>query len=117
MLLSEANGNIWSLTYETVATAAMRQITVPLAILWLLGAGVGYFGVVLFVTRLYTDDDNDDDGGSCAFQYVPILESCFSEVWSVCHWIVCVCVVRFNILLIGCWNSVSVAMYQSHWPR
>lgn len=40
-----------------------------------------YSGVVLLITRLYTDSENDDDSDTCLFDFPPILENSVAEVF------------------------------------
>lgn len=60
---------------------AMRT-SMPLWVVWTM-FGFTYYGLILFVGRLYSTDDDDsadDDGGSCSFDYSAIFINSASEV-------------------------------------
>lgn len=59
---------------------AMR-VSIPLWFVWLM-FGFTYYGLILFVGRLYSkDDDNDtDDSKTCSFDYSAIFINCSAEV-------------------------------------
>ena len=58
-----------------------RNITIPLWITWF-SFGLVYYGIILFVTRVYeeTDNDDDDDGPICDFAYQDIFINASMEV-------------------------------------
>jgi MFS family permease len=65
----------------------MRKITIPLWLVWA-GFGCTYFGTVLFITRLYSKDGNDEskdeeDNGNCSFNYSLIFYNALSEIVAV----------------------------------
>lgn len=58
----------------------IRNIALPLWIVW--GAfGFTYYGIILFVSRLYTT--SSESGDSCSFNYSSIFFNAFSEIFSV----------------------------------
>ena len=59
---------------------AMRT-SIPLWVVWTM-FGFTYYGLILFVGRLYSEDDDSDgdDGGSCSFDYSAIFINSASEV-------------------------------------
>ena len=63
-----------------------RGISIPLWTVWI-AFGFGYYGVVLYVTRIFDhtndgdDDESDDD--SCDFEYAEIFYSALSEIIGV----------------------------------
>jgi MFS family permease len=62
---------------------AMRT-SIPLWTVWMM-FGFTYYGLILFVGRLYStgSDDDKDDGGSCSFDYSAIFINSASEVVGV----------------------------------
>lgn len=60
-------------------------VTIPLWIVWLC-FGFTYYGTILLISRIYQengDDDGDDDGFVCDFQYGEIFISAVSEIPAV----------------------------------
>ena len=63
-----------------VSTPALRRITCLLFLVWA-GFGAGYYGVILFITKLF--QEGDDGGASseeCRFDYPSIFVSSTSEI-------------------------------------
>mmetsp|Transcript_5193 Transcript_5193/g.7975 ORF Transcript_5193/g.7975 Transcript_5193/m.7975 type:complete len:473 (+) Transcript_5193:68-1486(+) len=58
------------------------QITLPLWVVWL-GFGFTYYGVILFVARLFQHEGDDDDNPTCDFNYDEIFVSAVAEVVGV----------------------------------
>jgi hypothetical protein len=59
-----------------------RSTTIPLWVVW--GCfGFVYYGVILFVSRIFTDNGDDDDEITCDFSYSDIFISATSEVAGV----------------------------------
>jgi len=68
--------------YLELLNDVYRGISLPLWLVWF-SFGVSYYGIILFVTRLYTtnDDDGDDDSaGSCSFDYADIFLNASMEI-------------------------------------
>jgi MFS family permease len=57
------------------------RTSIPLWTVWAM-FGFTYYGLILFVGRLYSNDsdDGDDDSSTCSFEYAPIFINCASEV-------------------------------------
>ena len=74
--LEEDEGNFMALLDPDV-----RKLTICLWVIWI-GFGFSYYGIILFITRIFSDssDDDDDDGPSCSFSYSDIFFSAASEV-------------------------------------
>jgi MFS family permease len=73
--------------FDIIKDKKIRKITIPLWMVWA-GFGCTYFGTVLFVTRLYSKDSNDEsrdeeDGGYCSFDYSMIFYNALSEIAAV----------------------------------
>lgn len=56
----------------------MRRVTLPLWVVWAL-FGFTYYGLILFVTRVYSKND-DDDSSTCSFDYASIFYNSLSEL-------------------------------------
>lgn len=63
---------------------ATRKITLPLWMVWL-SFGLGYYSIVLFVSRIYSGNDhsNRDSHGHCSFEYAGIFYNSMFEILSV----------------------------------
>lgn len=60
-----------------------RKLSLPLWTVWL-SFGFVYYGIILFVSRVFSDnDDDDDDEITCDFSYLDIFISATSEVVGV----------------------------------
>lgn len=57
----------------------LQRITLPLWVVWA-GFGFTYYGVILFVARVFEHDHNDDEADVCSFDYQAIFISAASEV-------------------------------------
>lgn len=74
-------------------------------------------GIVLLITRLYTED-SDDDGGSCSFNFPPILENSISEVSWTEHFIIHRClqvklhIHRWWVYLLLLYLSIALDVYK-----
>jgi MFS family permease len=83
----EGEKSDWDITlaiYKQLVGPQYFSSSIPLWTIWFL-FGITYYGIILFVTRLYSvhddDDDNvDDDGASCSFSYQPIFLNASTEV-------------------------------------
>jgi len=64
--------------WDLLKDKKVRNVTLPLWLVWLM-FGFTYYGVILFVGRLYSTD-GDDDGKTCSFNYAPIFINAASEV-------------------------------------
>jgi hypothetical protein len=60
--------------YDLISTAEMRRITVPLAVVWT-AFGFTYYGIILFVLRLYTSSEIS----TCSFDYQSIFINICAE--------------------------------------
>jgi len=58
------------------------NVTVPVWMVWLV-FGFTYYGIVLFVGRIYSESDDDGDDTKCKFDYPPIFINAASEVVGV----------------------------------
>lgn len=60
------------------------KVSIPLWTVWMM-FGFTYYGLILFVGRLYSsnDDDTGDDDGNCSFDYSAIFINAASEVAGV----------------------------------
>jgi MFS family permease len=80
--------------------ASHLRVSVPL---WIVSMCFGfcYYGVILFVTVLSTKNEDDDDGGAnCAFDYLSIFVSAISEIVGV----------TVTIQIIDRWGRVPTEM-------
>lgn len=73
--------------FDLVRTPKMRQLTFPLGIIWV-AFGFTYYGIVLFVTRIYTKPVEatslGSHGGSiCTFDYQPMFINASAELLGV----------------------------------
>jgi putative MFS transporter len=59
----------------------LRKSTLPLWVVWAC-FGCTYYGIILFVTRLYSSSD-DDDSTSCSFDYSAIFYNSLSEMAAI----------------------------------
>mmetsp|Transcript_1195 Transcript_1195/g.1945 ORF Transcript_1195/g.1945 Transcript_1195/m.1945 type:complete len:485 (+) Transcript_1195:25-1479(+) len=57
-------------------------VSIPLWVAWF-SFGCCYYGVILFVTKVFEDNGGDDDDISCSFDYAAIFYSAASEVVGV----------------------------------
>lgn len=58
----------------------LRRFTLPLWTVWML-FGFTYYGLILFVGRVYsTDDDSNDDNKKCSFDYSSIFYNSTAEI-------------------------------------
>lgn len=73
-------GSYW----ELVRTQESRRITLPLWAIWA-AFGFSYYGVILFVSRIYSNADLITEGGvpACEFNYAAIFYNAAAEVVSV----------------------------------
>ena len=68
---------------SSLLSAPHRWVSVPLWMTWL-GFGFSYYGVILLVTRLFTDPASASaSAGSCSFDYPAIFFNATSEVVGV----------------------------------
>ncbi len=66
-----------------VLDPSTRNTVLPLALIWML-FGVTYYGVILFVSRIYSKDNDDgNDGGTCDFDYSSIFYNSLAELGGV----------------------------------
>lgn len=72
--------------FDLVSTPAMRQLSIPLGIIWV-AFGFTYYGIVLFVARVYTSPSKAvPDGMSapvCTFDYESIFVNASAELLGV----------------------------------
>jgi hypothetical protein len=59
-----------------------RKLSFPLWTVWL-SFGFVYYGIILFVSRVFSEGDDDDDEITCDFSYQDIFISATSEVVGV----------------------------------
>jgi hypothetical protein len=64
--------------WKLIADPALRRITIPLWAVWML-FGFTYYGIILFVSRVYSTSD-EDDGTKCSFDYSAIFINSLSEL-------------------------------------
>lgn len=67
--------------FAIVSRKKLRAVTIPLWLVWA-GFGCTYYGIILFITRLY-DTSSDDDSDTCTFDYSSIFYNSLSEVGAV----------------------------------
>lgn len=67
---------------DIVKEPHLRKVTLPLWMVWA-GFGCTYYGIILFVTRLYSTSSDDDDSDTCTFDYSSIFYNALSEVGAV----------------------------------
>lgn len=60
----------------------IRNITIPLWIVWFI-FGITYYGVILFVGRIYAKNDHIAHDKSCSFDYPSIFINTCSEIFGV----------------------------------
>jgi MFS family permease len=60
----------------------LRKVTLPLWLVWA-GFGCTYYGVLLFVTRLYDTSAKETDSKTCSFDYAAIFYNSLSEIGAV----------------------------------
>eukprot|EP01036_Dinobryon_divergens_P026166 gene26166-34783_t len=63
--------------FDLVRTSDIRSITIPLWIVWF-ASGFAYYGIILFVARLYST--TNDDGEKCSFDYSSIFINATAEL-------------------------------------
>lgn len=69
--------------FDLFRTPEARRVTLPLATVWTV-FGFTYYGVILFVSRLYAaESTNDDSGKTCFFDYQAIFLNSLSEIFGV----------------------------------
>ncbi len=66
--------------FDLVKTEEQRRITLPLWAVWTL-FGFTYYGLILFVSRIYSTDNNDDS--TCSFDYSAIFTNSTAELVGV----------------------------------
>ena len=59
-----------------------RKLSFPLWTVWL-SFGFVYYGIILFVSRVFSEEDDDDGELTCDFSYQDIFISATSEVVGV----------------------------------
>lgn len=59
-----------------------RKLSFPLWTVWL-SFGFVYYGIILFVSRVFSEEDDDDEELTCDFSYQDIFISATSEVVGV----------------------------------
>lgn len=68
--------------WDIIFNKDIRRVTIPLWFVWAL-FGFTYYGLILFVTRVYSNGDSDDgsgDDGGCSFDYSAIFINSLSEL-------------------------------------
>jgi MFS family permease len=65
---------------ELFRTKEIRNVTIPLGIVWLC-FGLAYYGVILLVSRLYST--SDDDSTTCSFDYEYVFINACAELVGV----------------------------------
>lgn len=67
--------------WDIILDKKIRKVTIPLWLVWGL-FGFTYYGLILFVTRVYSKNDGDDgnDDGGCSFDYSSIFINSLSEL-------------------------------------
>ncbi len=68
------NGKMFGL-YSDLLQGDTRFVTICTALVWV-SFGFLYYGIVLFVTRLYKSNSTTDH---CSFRFVPMLQNCLAE--------------------------------------
>ena len=73
--------------FDLVRTRKLRQLTFPLGIIWV-AFGFTYYGIVLFVTRIYTKpveatSIRSDGGSICTFDYQSMFINASAELLGV----------------------------------
>lgn len=84
LIADEKIEHVKDATYlELLTIPDVRKITLPLWVVW--GAfGFTYYGLILFVGRIYADKSDDDDGGSsCSFAYSSVFINATAEIAGV----------------------------------
>ncbi len=72
-----------SATYSSMMTdPAMRKVCIPLALVWM-GFGFTYYGVILFISRIFSNASDDDGSSTCSFDYSSIFYNSLSELGGV----------------------------------
>lgn len=77
---AEAHKPVWEV-YMPLFDKSIRNNTLLIMSVWMTFAFL-YYGIILYVTRLYSDNSSDGDT-VCAFEYTPILENSTSEFLGV----------------------------------
>lgn len=72
----------WYLVYNPLFEGDLLKVTTPLVTVWMSFAFL-YYGIILFITRIYSDEEADDGADACQFNYPPILENSISELLGV----------------------------------
>ena len=57
----------------------IRSVALPLSVVWFT-SGFCYYGLILFVTRLYSIDTSDDNTTTCSFDYSALFINATAEV-------------------------------------
>jgi MFS family permease len=83
-----------------VKNKKLRKVTFPLWAVWA-GFGCTYYGMILFVTRLYDTSSDDDDSDTCTFDYSAIFYNALSEIAAV----------TFNGLVLESVGRVKMQVY------
>ncbi len=69
--------------YDLIKTKKARSISLPLWTIWLI-FGFTYYGIILFVSKLYsTKSATNDDSNQCFFDYQSIFLNSFAEIIGV----------------------------------
>lgn len=100
---------IVDLTYlDLLRNPSARRVSLPLWAVWGL-FGFTYYGIILFVGRIYTTSASDDDGSpSCSFDYSSIFINATSEVAGVT--ISALAIDRMGRIRVQCWFYVAAAV-------
>uniref|UniRef100_A0A7S2S4X9 Major facilitator superfamily (MFS) profile domain-containing protein n=1 Tax=Rhizochromulina marina TaxID=1034831 RepID=A0A7S2S4X9_9STRA len=65
------------------STPYLRRTTLLLWVVWI-SFGLGYYGVILLITRVFQHTENDDNGSKeCSFEYSDIFVSTLSELLGI----------------------------------
>jgi len=68
--------------YELISTPNIRKLLIPLSLIWFL-FGFTYYGLILYVARIFTNVNGDDDSASCTFEYSAIFVNSTAELLGV----------------------------------
>ena len=100
---------IVDLTYlDLLRNPSARRVSLPLWAVWGL-FGFTYYGIILFVGRMYTTSASDDNGSqSCSFDYSSIFINATSEVAGVT--ISALAIDRMGRIRVQCWFYVAAAV-------
>lgn len=68
--------------FDLIRKKHLRNITLPLWLVWAI-FGLTYYGIILFVSRIYAKANDDDSNNKCSFDYSSIFINSLAELGGV----------------------------------